>query len=81
MQTKQELEKLYTKSENIEGKRFVQTPIYDNFGHGFFLGQSTKKYFERKGHDLVKVKKDLKISKSSDTSKEKENSTHSKKSK
>ena len=49
----------------------IQRPSYDKTGLGFFLGQSTKKYIERKELDIPKVKKDLR--KTYDTSKDKEN--------
>ena len=48
MQTKQQLEKLYTSSEKIEEKMFVQRPIYDKTRLGLFLGQYAKKPIERK---------------------------------
>ena len=72
---KQQLEKLYTSSENIEEQISIQRPSYDKAGLGFFLGQSTKKSVERKEPNTSKVKKDLR--KIDYTSKDKENITHS----
>ena len=43
MQTKQQLEKLFTSSEKIEEQLSIQRPSYDKTGLGFFFGQSTKK--------------------------------------
>ena len=48
VQTKQQLEKLYTRSDKIEEQICVQRPSYDKTGLGFFLGQSAKKSVERK---------------------------------
>lgn len=77
MKTKKQLEKLYTNSENIEEQLYVQRPIYDKTGFGFFLGQSAKKIIERNEPSNSKVKKDL--NKIDDVSKDKENITQSKK--
>ena len=79
VQTKHQLEKLYTSSENIDEQISVQRPNYDKNGLIFFLGQSANKSIERKEPDTPEVKKDL--SKIDDTSKDKENVTHSEKSK
>ena len=38
MQTKQQLEKLYTSSEKIEEQLSIQRPSYDKTGLGFFFG-------------------------------------------
>ena len=79
VRTKQQVEKLYTSSEKIKEQISVQRPSYDKTGLGFFLGQSTKKSIERKEPDTLEVKKDLR--KIDDTSKDKENVTHSEKAK
>ena len=42
-QTKQQLEKLYSSSEKIDEKMFVQRPTYDKNRLGYLLSQSTKK--------------------------------------
>ena len=73
------MKKLYTSSDKIEEQMSVQRPSYDETRLGFFLGQSAKKFIERKEPNTPKVKKDL--SKIDDPSKDKENITHSKKAK
>ena len=47
-QSKQQLEKLYTSSENIEEQLSIQRPSYDKTRLRFSLGQSTKKSIDRK---------------------------------
>lgn len=79
VQSKQQLEKLYTSNKNIEEQISVQRPSYDKTGLGFFLGKSTKKSIERKEPDTLEVKEDL--GKTDDASKVKDNVTHSKKAK
>ena len=73
------LEKSYTNSDKIEEQICAQRPSYDKTGLGFFLGQSTKKFVERKEPNSPKSNKDL--SKTNDTPKDKENVTHFKKDK
>ena len=49
MQTKTQLEKLYTSNEKIEEQMSVQRPSYDMTELGFFLGQSCQEiYWERR---------------------------------
>ena len=79
MQTKQQLEKLYTSSEKIKEQLSVQRPSYDKTRLGFFLGQSTKKSVERNESSTFEVKKDL--NQIDDASKDRENITHSEKAK
>ena len=78
MQTKHQLEKLYTGSEKIEEQISIQRPSYDKTRLGFFLGQSTMKSDVRKELDpkSLEVKKDMNMIKSDDTPKEKENVMH-----
>ena len=75
VQTKQQLEKLYTSNDKIEEQICVQRPSYDKTRLGFFLGQSVKRSIERKELDILEVNEDLR--KIDDTSKEKDNATHS----
>ena len=79
MQTKQQREKLYTSSENIEEQLSVQRPSYDKTRLGFFLGQLAKKTIERNEPGTHEVNKDL--NRTNDVYKEKENVTQSKKAK
>ena len=77
VQTKQQLEKLYTSNEKIKEQISVQRPSYDKTRFGFFLAQSTKKSVERK--ELGTSKNYLR--KIDDAFKDKENITHSEKAK
>ena len=77
VQTKEQLEKLYTSSDKIEEQICAQIPSYDKTGLGFFLGQSSKNPVETKEPITPKVNKDLR--KIDDTSKDKVNFSHSEK--